>query len=311
MRTDEEEFLIQSIRCGIVTKDDLVIVPPTMDLLRKGCQVYTEAYDNAMGNDIMTDEGLERWMVEQKLLQSNFYTRKDDLVKKLDQSKVTLFDNRNDKKATKESRIRVEQVKNLIQDLFAPKSDFTQHTCEFIAQTARLIYILKRTTYKNKKRYRSERYDDIVGLWHSSLLSESIIRHLARTQHWKGIWNNKGHGFSLFKTRKNTDLTFNQKNLLTWANLYDNIQESMDCPSEDVMADDDMLDGWFIKQNNKRKKERAESEAESLMSKSGKMDNASHVFIPANQDGLDIDVLNNGIPVPDLETSLRKAASQT
>ena len=44
--------------------------------------------------------------------------------------------------------------------------------------------------------------------------------------------------------------------------MYDNIQESLDYPSEDVVEDDDMLDGWLIIQKQKRDKERAVSELE-------------------------------------------------
>ena len=44
--------------------------------------------------------------------------------------------------------------------------------------------------------------------------------------------------------------------------MYDNIQESMDCPTEDVINDDDMLDGWFIVQNRKREKDKKEKDVD-------------------------------------------------
>ena len=39
--------------------------------------------------------------------------------------------------------------------------------------------------------------------------------------------------------------------------MYDNIQESMECPSEKVIEDDDALDGWFIEQRRKNEREKA------------------------------------------------------
>jgi len=62
--------------------------------------------------------------------------------------------------------------------------------------------------------------------------------------------------------------------------MYDNIQESMDCPSEDVINDDDMLDGWFLTQKQKRDKEKAESEFEQSISNE-KINNSDEIFVMA------------------------------
>ena len=44
------------------------------------------------------------------------------------------------------------------------------------------------------------------------------------------------------------------KNIVMWSQLYDNVQESMDAPTKDVIKDDDLLDGWLIVQGKKREK---------------------------------------------------------
>jgi hypothetical protein len=63
--------------------------------------------------------------------------------------------------------------------------------------------------------------------------------------------------------------------------MYDNIQESLDCPNKDVIDDDDMLDGWFIIQSKKREQEKAEQDINES-TKNGKIKNASEVFVVAN-----------------------------
>jgi hypothetical protein len=60
--------------------------------------------------------------------------------------------------------------------------------------------------------------------------------------------------------------------------MYDNIQESMECPTEEVIADDDMLDGWFILQKRKQKSEKAKSELESKTSNQ-KIANSDEIMI--------------------------------
>jgi len=44
--------------------------------------------------------------------------------------------------------------------------------------------------------------------------------------------------------------------------MYDNVYESMDCPPDEVIANDDMLDGWFIKQSRERKEKQKEKSLE-------------------------------------------------
>ena len=79
------------------------------------------------------------------------------------------------------------------------------------------------------------------------------------------------------------ELTYNQKNLIIWSQMYDNIQESMDCPSKDVIEDDDMLDGWFIIQAQKRDKENAQKEVDGLV-RNEKIKNSSEVFVVAQSE---------------------------
>ena len=65
---------------------------------------------------------------------------------------------------------------------------------------------------------------------------------------------------------------------MIWSQMYDNIQESLDCPSKEVIDDDDLLDGWFITQNRKREKEKLEKEFESS-TQNPKIKQSSEVLI--------------------------------
>jgi hypothetical protein len=75
--------------------------------------------------------------------------------------------------------------------------------------------------------------------------------------------------------------------------MYDNVQESLECPSDDIIEDDDMLDGWFISQRKKREQEKAEAEVEGTMNE--KVANSSEVYVVAKseKDHQRIESLNN------------------
>ncbi len=293
MRTDEEEYWIQSIRAGTVIHKNITIVPATIDQVRDAANVYRLSYDKSLENGIMTDLGLENWMIENSLLPKSFFTSKENLNTSIDNIKKNLFNNRSNKAAVKSIRGDLKNTRAKLKDLFAPKSQMSHNTCEFIAQTEKLVSLLNATTFKNNKPYKPANMNIVIEIWQESLASESLIRFLARCDIWKSIWANKGFDFKLFKNKPDDDLTINQRNLITWSRVYENIQESMDCPTDNVIEDDDMLDGWFLIQQAKREKEKMEQEVEKLSGTTDKMSEANHVFIPQGSN-IDISLLNEG-----------------
>jgi hypothetical protein len=57
----------------------------------------------------------------------------------------------------------------------------------------------------------------------------------------------------------------------------------MDCPEDDVIEDDDLLDGWFIVQRKKRESEKAESDFDNS-TKNDKIKNSQEIFmVPSNK----------------------------
>jgi hypothetical protein len=161
-----------------------------------------------------------------------------------------------------------------------------QNTREGIATADKISWLIKNTTYKDNILYDFAQVSlsYIIDEWQSSFLADSISRDLARNEPWKSLWTIRDNAkIKLFMNEENSELTYNQKNLIIWSQMYDNIQESMDCPSKDVIEDDDMLDGWFIIQAQKREKENAEKEVDGLV-KNEKIKNASEVFVVAQSD---------------------------
>ena len=60
--------------------------------------------------------------------------------------------------------------------------------------------------------------------------------------------------------------------------MYDNVYESSESPSEEVIDDDDLLDGWFIIQRKKQEKEKLQSEVAN-MTNNEKITNSEEVYI--------------------------------
>jgi hypothetical protein len=151
---------------------------------------------------------------------------------------------------------------------------------------------VSQATIKNNKAYDFEKYslDFVLSQWHQSILSEHDIRELVLNDPWRSLWNIRENAkIILFRDLDKFELTHNQKHILVWSQIYDNIQESPEAPQDSVIKDHDMLDGWFISQNKKRAREKSQSEFDN--STSEKIKNASEVFVMAKT-GEDVQRIN-------------------
>ena len=72
-------------------------------------------------------------------------------------------------------------------------------------------------------------------------------------------------------------MSVDQKTLITYSSMYDNVYESMDCPSDSVIDDDDALDGWFIVQRKKREQQTKEAGMDDITG--ADMGNANEIFV--------------------------------
>lgn len=288
MKHHEREFFISMIRSGkvfISNKElDLEVRPLTIDQSFKSCQIYQEAYDRAYSEEIMTEEDMDQWMLENEMWTIQDNKREEGLKKDIERLKVEIYNARDDDKLANNIRRYIRAGEAQLSSHLNKKYIYHQNTCEGVAAADRLAWIIKNTTYSNNELYNFEdlSLQYVVDEWQSHFISENKSRELARNEPWRSLWiTRENAGLTLFANPPNTELTYNQKNLLVWSQMYDNIQESMECPSKEVIEDDDMLDGWFIVQHQKREKDRVEKEFENN-TQNEKIKNASEVFIVSN-----------------------------
>lgn len=288
MKQHEREFFISLIRTGKVyiqyENIELIIKPPTFEDNIRACQVYNKSYEEAYIEEVMTQDETEQWMIEHGL-----WTEEDDekikgLEKDIEKLKIEIYNARNNDQLKEKIRLYIRAGEVQLSEQINKKHLYFANTCEGIASLEKTSFIIKNTTYLNEKLYD---FDDvslsyIMNEWQSSFLTEKQCRELARTEPWKSFWTiHEKAKVPLFENKPNEDLTYNQKNLTIWSQMYDNIQESMDCPNNEVINDDDMLDGWFIVQGKKREKEKMEKEFDDSI-KNDKIKNSSEIFVMAN-----------------------------
>ncbi|NBO23389.1 hypothetical protein EBU94_08655 [bacterium] len=71
--------------------------------------------------------------------------------------------------------------------------------------------------------------------------------------------------------------------------MYDKIYEHPECPQDDIINDDDALDGWMIYQKQKNDLQKKEKGVDSMLS--GKIKNSSEIFLMAGNKNQAEDIL--------------------
>ncbi len=299
MNVYEREYFVSRLRSGVyrlkLNTLSVQVKTPTIDDMVYSDEVFMESMLDSQKNGVMTEEENLEWMLEKEIWTKDKDEKIEDLKNGLENLKVQIYNFRSKVKAREEVRTFIRATEKTIAKARAEKNSMFSKTCEGIATEAKNLALFERCCYVGNELLDLE-YVDINSLFYqfSSLhLSEKDIRELARNDPWRLCWNVKDHA-PLFSNEPGRELSNDQKGILIWSRMYDNIQESMDCPTEDVINDDDMLDGWFIVQRKKSESERAKQELESRTS-NDKIANSDEVMIvtDSQKEAASIQSMNN------------------
>ena len=296
MDFQKRELFLLKIRFGKIkiSKLNCELYPPTIEDKLESCEIYDQAYFNALNEEMMTEHQMTEWMIEHNLWSHHEEKDLEGLRKNIEDVKVEVYKLNKEKNKASQLKRYLRSVEKKLNDQINKKNLYYYNTCESIANLEKLRYIIKRNCLRNDRvcDLDDDELDYALDCFRESILQEDIIRELARTEPWRSLWFIKGNNKQNLFVDLGRDITINQQNLVLWSQTYDNIHESMDCPSEDVINDDDMLDGWLISESRKRKQEKVEKDMNNKMS--DKVKNSSEVFLMASDvdEAKDIDNIN-------------------
>jgi hypothetical protein len=284
MKHHEREFFINTIRSGNVYLKfgnlKLCVKPMKYFQCIEALEVYNDAYDDSLADGLMTEEESDAMMRSTGIWTEEEDAKVEGIKQDMEKLKIEIYNNRTKSQMRERIRQYLRIAEKALYETVNLKNSYFANTCEGTAALDKTTWIIANTTYLDDKLYNFEdiQVEHIVMKWRESFLEEGIIRELARNEPWVSHWRMKDHiNLKLFYNDENSEITENQKNLVMWSQLYDNIAESMDAPAQEVLEDDDVLDGWFIIQAKKRKKEKLEKE---FNDKTGdKIKNAHEVYV--------------------------------
>jgi hypothetical protein len=260
----------------------LFIYQPSQDVIEESFDIYDSAYEQAyFSGSFIEEERLEL------LINHDMWTPLDDreadrISKDIEELKMQAYKNFFKKKyliGIKKSIMALEKQEYSFR---RKKSIFENITCSGLASYARSSWIIENTT-KNicNELYNFENVSlsSIMNRMIQENISPSLYRGVARSSSWRSIWNSSKKRDTPFG-KPSCDLSSEQIALVSYSMMYDNVYESPEAPQEELIADDICLDGWFIAQRRKHEKDKAQAQADALLSNS-KIANSDEIFLMA------------------------------
>jgi hypothetical protein len=241
---------------------------------------------------IINDEKYNDWIREENItnimINLGLWTREtDNIIKKLEKnienSKVELFENFMKTDRQKKIRSNLSSYKDQLNRIVSRKNDFSANTLEGYASSIKNEYIICKNLYKNSKKLFNEndsgshsysQFNEIIFEINKYSISISDFKILARHYLWKSYWN--AHKNNPIFPCPVSEWTDDQRSLVSFSQMYDSIYEHLECPPDQVIEDEDMLDGWMIAQKRKVEKNKKQIAIDEL---NPNLKNAGEVFL--------------------------------
>ena len=275
------------------------LVAPSKELKLLAEHVYQDTMQALRFDNLITTEKSKMFLLRLGIWGPNDDESLKTLEKHLDDKKVSLYRALYD--TDRQTRIRrtIKGAKRSVNKAYGRKHSLDYMTLDyhaFLTKRKFLVGMCLRDSH-DKSVYNEhdfEHSNSAVLEKVAKKLDEDVInieeyRELARSDPWRSIWS---IGKETCMGVPVIDWTDDQKMLVTFAKMYNNAYQSMECPSDDVFEDDDMFDGWMIDQRRTREKEQKQKELDTTKNIP---DSAQEVFVfaPTREDADNVYDLND------------------
>lgn len=300
MKQHEREYFISRIRSGVYyiqsEGKNICIKPPTLEDEFFINEKFKQEYEKCLEEGLKTEDEIVDWMISKELWTHQDDEREEGLKKDIERLKREIYNNRHRSNLREQIRKGIRAGEKQLSQMIDKKSKYFSNSCEGIANLAKISEFFRRCAFEDGVicDFDELRLELISNTYYRLLLSESDVRELARNEPWRSIWVLRdSNSYNLFKN-EDRQLSPDQKSLLVWSRMYDNVYESSESPSEEVIKDDDLLDGWFAVQAQEKRDQAMQSEVDDKLS-NPKIANSSEVFLMADnrQDAQKINELNS------------------
>lgn len=296
MNDADLELLLYRMLSGTILfthkNEQYELKPPTVIIRYQAQIIYDDIINDEKYNEWIRNEDLEYMLVNLGLWTRDTVKIIKDIERKIERTKVDMFLSVSISDKLKKLKRTLSDYKNQLNKIMDHKNNLFSHTLEGYATGIKNEYILCNTLFKNNHRVFPNQisggqasyiyFNDLVTEVNKQNMGVDSYKVLARSSIWRSYWNcNKDNIFD----KSVCDWTDDQRTLVSVTRMYDNIYDHPECPSDNVIEDDDILDGWMIHQREKNQKAKKQSQIDEM---NPKLKNAQEVFLmPQSQEEIE------------------------
>jgi hypothetical protein len=260
---------------------------PSLDLKLEADLVYNEVYEDNLYKDFILIEDLKHYLINFKIISSLHTEIVKDNELRLENAKVKLFSEYLDSKKIRNNKNSISSIRHTLSKL---NNDF--HSISFLvlenfAENAKYEFLIKNTLYNYKSDNLAFKDSDIDSILFNNIVQEiaknsidmTTYKTIARSEYWRNMYVNSKHNLFPYPSIYYSE---EQKALLNISSMYDKIYEHPECPDDNIISDDDALDGWMIVQKRQNLKQKKEKGVDNMVSE--KIKNSKEVFFISGND---------------------------
>lgn len=279
MELSQRERLISRINSGLirvrVRQDSYYICSPPPRTVYLANELFHEELERRRFSDCLSEDDVMELLVEAGLWTTDSDKHLETLPKDIEVWKTELYKAffRSDERKLIKKNLAVAKAK--LAEVSGIRHSLDHMTAVGMATIFKNRFLVAMglqdehgqhlfKTESQFRRYDGSIIDDVVIEIQKSRISEAEMREIARENPWRQLWSAANHEHQLFGISP-SEYTEEQRALVSWSSLYDSVWKHPQTPPDDVIHDDDCLDGWLIIQRQVREKAQNVSAADELI----------------------------------------------
>lgn len=267
-----------------ITIDDqqYKVVYPSLDIKYRAEMLYDSIIDdNKFDKRLLTEKEILVYLKLNNIWQPSDEESLSKCKKLIDDTKIDLYVNYSNEKKKEALKQQLASAVSDMNKLLYNKTCMNYLGIQDHATSVKNEFLIMNTIYDkdNKLVFNSPEKDSYeyqkLQKFIRAIVDESLDINILRTLVKSDLWRSFTTCLSIVQEKEH--LNDDYRYLIGLHKMYDSVRQHPECPSEDIINDDDALDGWFLYNNRKAEKEKKKN---SIMNKvRGNIKNAGEVFI--------------------------------
>jgi len=287
---NDRESIVNRILCGdtifrVKSKLYKLVLPePHINVLAD--DLYQDIIRKNRFNEWLDDADCLKILVNNELCSKDIDANLKEMAIVIEDTKINLYESLFMQDQFDITKKRLQKLTDRYSELIRIRHALDYITLPGYAENVRRQFLIYHTLYdydNNCKVWND--WDEIDGpfiteigrIAVANIIPISYLREIARTDPWKGHWNStNGHPL---KNNAKGYMSDEQRAVILFSHMYENIAKHPECPPDDIIDDDDLFDGWMIRERRKREKDQTTKQLDSRIG--SKHAGADEIFLPA------------------------------